>query len=236
MALQVAAISRDARRALEICRRAVELADYRLKKFPSIQESASAARDFLHKNMESDKRLESNGNEEVEYKALPGGPSNGTHKETNTNGDQEVPILENVYWKEFGLLVFVWAAFLALQTAKKTLLLFDTEQDNNLFDCLLDFELNAVGVVGSLVLVVDSYWVLYIPNLAFLPVSSVTTTFAMAFSSSIGLCHGYYLWHLPRLMPWSSAVVVATAIPTVIIYGTCDGVCHGHSQWQVPMA
>ncbi|KAF9615383.1 hypothetical protein IFM89_023034 [Coptis chinensis] len=67
---------------------------------------------------EAAKRLESNGNEEVEYKALPGGPSNATHKETNTNGDQEVPILENVYWKEFGLLVFVWVAFLALQIAK----------------------------------------------------------------------------------------------------------------------
>ncbi|KAF9624912.1 hypothetical protein IFM89_015534 [Coptis chinensis] len=143
MALQVAAILGDALCALEICRRAAKLADYRLNKFPSIQESASAARDFLHKNMESDKRLESNGNEEVEYKALPSGPSNGTHKETNTDGDQEVPILENVYWKEFGLLVFVWVAFLALQIAKKTLLLFDTEQDNNLFDCLLDFELNA---------------------------------------------------------------------------------------------
>ncbi|KAF9586949.1 hypothetical protein IFM89_039821 [Coptis chinensis] len=41
---------------------------------------------------EATKRLESNGNEEVEYKALPGGPSNGTHKETNTNGDQETTV------------------------------------------------------------------------------------------------------------------------------------------------
>ncbi|KAF9623980.1 hypothetical protein IFM89_007423, partial [Coptis chinensis] len=115
---KVAAISRDARRALEICRHATELANYRIKKFPSIQEFASAGiisfspatrncdsagtstkaffkgvetwkKETILKK-EAAKRLESNGNEEVEYKALPGGPSNGTHKETNTNGDQEV--------------------------------------------------------------------------------------------------------------------------------------------------
>ena len=30
----------------------------------------------------------------------------------------QVTILQNVYWKETGLLVFVWLAFLALQIAK----------------------------------------------------------------------------------------------------------------------
>lgn len=30
----------------------------------------------------------------------------------------QVTILENVYWKELGLLVFVWVSFLALQIAK----------------------------------------------------------------------------------------------------------------------
>lgn len=30
----------------------------------------------------------------------------------------QVTILENVYWKEFGLLAFVWVAFLAIQIAK----------------------------------------------------------------------------------------------------------------------
>lgn len=39
--IQVAAVSGDARRALEICRRAAELADYRSKKMDSISNNAS---------------------------------------------------------------------------------------------------------------------------------------------------------------------------------------------------
>ncbi|KAK4796246.1 hypothetical protein SAY86_028572 [Trapa natans] len=50
-----------------------------------------------------------NGNAEVEYKALPSGPQ---------EKEPEAGVLENVYWKEFGLLVFVWFAFLGLQIAK----------------------------------------------------------------------------------------------------------------------
>ncbi|KAL5558809.1 hypothetical protein UlMin_035020 [Ulmus minor] len=65
---------------------------------------------------EAAKRLESNGtdNGDAEYKLLPGGPSN----ETQNDKKEEVSVLENVYWKELGLLVFVWVAFLALQIAK----------------------------------------------------------------------------------------------------------------------
>ncbi|KAK4745532.1 hypothetical protein SAY87_011844 [Trapa incisa] len=60
---------------------------------------------------EAAKQLESNGNgnAEVEYKALPSGPQ---------EKEPEAGVLENVYWKEFGLLVFVWFAFLGLQIAK----------------------------------------------------------------------------------------------------------------------
>ncbi|XP_059460266.1 sulfite exporter TauE/SafE family protein 3-like isoform X1 [Corylus avellana] len=66
---------------------------------------------------EAAKRLESNRSDgaEVEYKPLPGGPGNGIQKDTK---EQEVTILENVYWKELGLLIFVWVAFLAIQIAK----------------------------------------------------------------------------------------------------------------------
>ncbi|XP_034684525.1 sulfite exporter TauE/SafE family protein 3-like [Vitis riparia] len=69
---------------------------------------------------EAAKRLGTNGNgtEEVEYKPLPSGPSNGTQNATNKSKELEVNIIENVYWKELGLLVFVWVAFLALQIAK----------------------------------------------------------------------------------------------------------------------
>lgn len=61
--------------------------------------------------------LESNGagTGEVEYKPLPSGPSSGPQKDAM---EPEVTILENVYWKELGLLVFVWVAYLGLQIAK----------------------------------------------------------------------------------------------------------------------
>ncbi|RZC15610.1 Sulfite exporter TauE/SafE family protein 3 isoform C [Glycine soja] len=62
---------------------------------------------------EAAKRQESNGSGAVvEYKPLPSGPEKDTK-------EQEMSIIENVYWKEFGLLVFVWVSFLALQIAKE---------------------------------------------------------------------------------------------------------------------
>ncbi|ONK68297.1 uncharacterized protein A4U43_C05F9840, partial [Asparagus officinalis] len=66
---------------------------------------------------EAARRAENNDSTvEVEYRPLPNGPDN--HQEIKTNLESEVPILENVCWKELGLLVFVWMAFLALQIMK----------------------------------------------------------------------------------------------------------------------
>ncbi|KAM7459393.1 hypothetical protein LguiA_036387 [Lonicera macranthoides] len=59
-----------------------------------------------------------NGREGGEYKLLPGGPSNGNDKETKGSAKEEVTFIENVCWKEFGLLILVWVFFLALQIAK----------------------------------------------------------------------------------------------------------------------
>lgn len=72
---------------------------------------------------EAAKRSESNGNGvgEVEYKRLPSGPNN------EKDNDPEVSILQNVYWKEFGLLCFVWVAFLALQIGKTHMATCSTE-------------------------------------------------------------------------------------------------------------
>lgn len=62
---------------------------------------------------EAARQQESNGvRNEVEYKPIPSGPDNNIAKETKRD---EVTMLENVYWKEFGLLIFVWVAFLAIQ-------------------------------------------------------------------------------------------------------------------------
>ena len=49
----------------------------------------------------------------TEYKPLPGSPSSN-HIEKRL----QVTVLENIYWKELGLLTFVWVAYLALQIAK----------------------------------------------------------------------------------------------------------------------
>ncbi|KAK7384924.1 hypothetical protein VNO78_30627 [Psophocarpus tetragonolobus] len=61
---------------------------------------------------EAARKQESNdvGTEE-QYSPIPSGPDNETAKDTI----EEVSMLDNVYWKEFGLLVFVWVAFLAIQ-------------------------------------------------------------------------------------------------------------------------
>ncbi|PWA87987.1 hypothetical protein CTI12_AA124820 [Artemisia annua] len=67
---------------------------------------------------EAAKRLEGNDGAEAEYKMLPGGPSNGTTTKPERALKEEVTVLENVCWKELGLLVFVWIAFLGLQIAK----------------------------------------------------------------------------------------------------------------------
>ncbi|KAG6669335.1 hypothetical protein I3843_01G228900 [Carya illinoinensis] len=67
-------------------------------------------------------RLESNGvsnDQEVEVKPLPEGPSGGTRtEETKDSKRPEVSILENIYWKELGILVAVWVIILALQIGK----------------------------------------------------------------------------------------------------------------------
>ncbi|XP_071693309.1 sulfite exporter TauE/SafE family protein 3-like [Rutidosis leptorrhynchoides] len=68
---------------------------------------------------EAAKKSEPNGDRaETGYKLLPGSPSNINDTKAEKALKDEVTVLENVCWKEFGLLAFVWVAFLALQIAK----------------------------------------------------------------------------------------------------------------------
>ncbi|KAB1218563.1 hypothetical protein CJ030_MR3G026443 [Morella rubra] len=62
------------------------------------------------------------GNEEVELELerVPESPSNNTRTETKDPKRSEVSILENVRWKELGLIVAVWVIILALQIAKNS--------------------------------------------------------------------------------------------------------------------
>ncbi|XP_006659358.2 sulfite exporter TauE/SafE family protein 3-like [Oryza brachyantha] len=50
------------------------------------------------------------------YRPLPTGPE--APARSKTPSDHAVSILQNVYWKEFGLLAFVWITFLVLQITK----------------------------------------------------------------------------------------------------------------------
>ncbi|KAJ0971480.1 hypothetical protein J5N97_019439 [Dioscorea zingiberensis] len=63
-------------------------------------------------------RLNAGGNEDIEYDSLPSGPNNSIQTENELILEPEVPILENIYWKQLGLLVLVWMAFLMLQIMK----------------------------------------------------------------------------------------------------------------------
>ncbi|XP_073129515.1 sulfite exporter TauE/SafE family protein 3-like isoform X2 [Henckelia pumila] len=56
--------------------------------------------------------------DEAEYKLLPGGPKDDSEKVAEDLSEAKVKIIENVRWKEFGLLVFVWVSYLALQITK----------------------------------------------------------------------------------------------------------------------
>ncbi|KAG7997826.1 hypothetical protein I3843_01G228800 [Carya illinoinensis] len=56
--------------------------------------------------------------QEVEYKPLPAGPSTSTRSETKESEKAKISILENIYWKEVGVLSAVWIVVLGLQIAK----------------------------------------------------------------------------------------------------------------------
>ncbi|XP_051186890.1 sulfite exporter TauE/SafE family protein 3 [Lolium perenne] len=61
------------------------------------------------------KRLEQIS-EEPEYAPLPTGP--GATVDAKIRSDEAPSLMNNIYWKEFGLLTFVWLAFLAIQITK----------------------------------------------------------------------------------------------------------------------
>ncbi|CAA2965638.1 sulfite exporter TauE/SafE family protein 3-like [Olea europaea var. sylvestris] len=56
------------------------------------------------------------GSDEVPYKLLPGGPTNGTRLRHNERS--QVSIIDNVCWKELSILVAVWVIILLLHVLK----------------------------------------------------------------------------------------------------------------------
>lgn len=53
---------------------------------------------------------------ELEYKPIPGGPTGNMKLKSSI--DEEVPIKDNIFWKELMVLLFVWVAFLVVQIVK----------------------------------------------------------------------------------------------------------------------
>ncbi|XVF59608.1 hypothetical protein PTKIN_Ptkin07bG0289500 [Pterospermum kingtungense] len=62
--------------------------------------------------LEADESKPANGAAQ-DYKPLPSGPRNQL--------EEEVPLLQNIYWKELSLLVYVWIGFLIVQIIKEYL-------------------------------------------------------------------------------------------------------------------
>ncbi|XP_031282411.1 coiled-coil domain-containing protein 25-like [Pistacia vera] len=72
--------------------------------------------------------------EGADYKPLLGGSSTDPQKFTKNPEVGLVTVLENIRWKELGLLTFVWVAYLALQIAKVILFLSAGYYENGLFN------------------------------------------------------------------------------------------------------
>ncbi|XVF24983.1 hypothetical protein REPUB_Repub13aG0174300 [Reevesia pubescens] len=72
------------------------------------------------KKKEAARQLEinGNGNDVVEIKTQQEVTTNGTQTGNNELGKSKVSLIENIHWKELGLLILVWILILALQIAK----------------------------------------------------------------------------------------------------------------------
>ncbi|KAJ1415700.1 Transmembrane protein [Sesbania bispinosa] len=140
---------------------------------------------------------------EEEYKCLPdcqdGGPKIETRKPEGT-------ILNNIRWKEFGLLSFVWIAFLLLQIAKIPVSLgVSLYQAVGLYQGWRIIASKGGGfVMGPLFL-----------ELGIAPqVASATATFGMTFSASISVVQYYLLNRFP--VPYALYLTFVAAVAAYI--------------------
>ncbi|KAG6514923.1 hypothetical protein ZIOFF_025298 [Zingiber officinale] len=90
---------------------------------------------------EAAKHLVPSEDKDIEYEPLPTAPSNNEQKGARMTEEVEVPFLQNIYWKELGLLVFVWISFLVLQI---------TELHVYMFDMVLDIKLPTVTLYEAI--------------------------------------------------------------------------------------
>ncbi|TXG69053.1 hypothetical protein EZV62_003988 [Acer yangbiense] len=143
-------------------------------------------------------QLNGNGSQVEEFKCEPESLNNPTAKETQQPKRPKVSLLENVYWKELGILVLVWVAILALQIAKNF-----TTSCSGLYWVLNASQIPVAGGVTGLLGGMLGLGGGFILGPLFLElgippqVASATSTFAMAFSSSISVVEYYLLKRFP---------------------------------------
>ncbi|GJM98073.1 hypothetical protein PR202_ga15048 [Eleusine coracana subsp. coracana] len=166
---------------------------------------------------------------------IPTGPASVTN--TKALSDEKASVLKNVYWKEFGLLAFVWMAFLVLQIAKipvsvglsmyeahglmstkKVLSSKGIQQNTPTARQLIVYCLFGIlaGLVGGLLgLGVGFILAPLFLELGITPqVSSATATFAMMFSSSMSVIEYYLLHRFP--LPYAAYFAAVAFIGAII--------------------
>ncbi|GAU14191.1 hypothetical protein TSUD_307510 [Trifolium subterraneum] len=171
------------------------------------------------------------GANEAEYKPLPTGPNDATEKVT------EVTILENVYWKKFGLLAFVWVSFIAVQIAKipisvgvtayeatalftgKTALASIGDHGKEYtFIQLIIYCVIALfaGILGGLLGLGGGFMLapLFLEMEVPPQVSSATTTFIMTFSASMCVVEYYMLKRFP--VPYALYFLMVSFIAALV--------------------
>ncbi|XP_043709851.1 sulfite exporter TauE/SafE family protein 3-like isoform X2 [Telopea speciosissima] len=182
----------------------------------------------------------------MEYKPLPTGPA--------ASPDDKVPMIDNIYWKELFLLMFVWVAFLTVQIVKTyattcsiqywilNLMQVPIAVSVSLYEAICLYRGKRViaskgkevtnwrvhllfiycccgivaGVVGGLLglgggfILGPLFLELGIPP----QVASATSTFAMAFSSSMSVVQYYLLKRFP--VPYAAYFVVIATFAALI--------------------
>ncbi|XP_058005881.1 sulfite exporter TauE/SafE family protein 3 isoform X6 [Hevea brasiliensis] len=158
--------------------------------------------------------------EEVEDKTPPGGPISAVRAEPNQSKKEKVSIVENVYWKELGLLVAVWLIILSLQIGKIPVAVGVTAYEAvslykgrrkiaSMGEASTNWRVRqlvlycAIGVLAGIVGGMLGLGGGFILGPLFLEmgvppqVSSATATFAMTFSASMSVIEYYLLKRFP---------------------------------------
>ncbi|WMV42862.1 hypothetical protein MTR67_036247 [Solanum verrucosum] len=180
---------------------------------------------ILKKETEAAKK---SGANDAEYKLLPGDANDAEKKKTEAS-EPEVPIMENVCWKETGLLSFVWVAFLALQIGKNytdnctplywvvNLLQVPVALGVSSYEAVSLYKgwrrIESKGEDGTNFRVMQLIVYCFFGIVAGM-VSSATATFAMMFSSSMSVVEYYLLKRFP--VPYALYFVAVATVAAFI--------------------